>query len=77
MSLQESMENPFQNHEQPEQSELMTSLQWQEIDSSGVIIIDPDGWDRSNLNYSFNKELITKQEYEKRKSNSTCYVPST
>lgn len=34
-------------------------------------IIDPDGWNRTNYDYSFNKEKITREEFEKRLSFST------
>jgi len=29
-------------------------------------IFDPDGWDRTNYDYSFNKEKITRKEFENR-----------
>jgi len=29
-------------------------------------ILDPDGWDRSNLEYSWHKEKITWEEFQKR-----------
>ena len=29
-------------------------------------ILDPDGWDRTNYDYSFNEEKITRKEFEKR-----------
>lgn len=48
-----------------------TSKDWQELDSSNTIIMDPDGWDRSNYEYSFNQELITEEEYKHRKLMST------
>jgi len=34
-------------------------------------IFDPDGWDRTNFNYSFYKEKITKEEFVNRLSAST------
>ena len=37
-------------------------------------IIDPDGWDRTNLEYSFNEELITEEEFINRIGASTCYL---
>ncbi len=37
-----------------------------------ITILDPDGWDRSNYDYSFNKELITKEEFDRRLMWSTC-----
>ena len=30
------------------------------------IILDPDGWDRKNYEYSFNQEKITEQEFTRR-----------
>lgn len=54
--------------------EKKTSQQWyDEIPKDfGFIIYDPDGWDRSNYEYSFNEELITKEEFLKRVTSSTC-----
>lgn len=55
---------------------LKTSWAWNQED--GVTIMDPDGWDRANYEYSFNEELITKEEYEKRLNFSTCLrIPGT
>ncbi len=34
-------------------------------------VIDPDGWDRENFDFSFNKELITKEEFKTRLLSST------
>jgi len=34
-------------------------------------IIDPDGWDRKNYDYSFNIEKITRKEFEFRLLTST------
>jgi len=36
-----------------------------------IISIDPDGWDRNNYEYSFNEELITKDEFMNRIASST------
>lgn len=47
----------------------LPSSEW--IKQYGYIILDPDGWDRVNFDYSFNQELITKEEFEKRLSYST------
>ena len=46
---------------------------WYELVSipKGVEILDPDGWDRKNFNYSWYKECITEQEYEQRVAVST------
>lgn len=51
-----------------------TSEQWYELDLSGTVIYDPDGWDRKNYQFSFYEELITKEEYERRKMWSTCLI---
>lgn len=46
-----------------------TSSEW--IKEYDCKIIDPDGWDRTNYNYSFNKEKITRKEFELRLVKST------
>jgi calcineurin-like phosphoesterase family protein len=50
-----------------------TSQQWYaEIPRElGFVIYDPDGWDRKNYEFSFNQELITKEEFIKRTFGST------
>lgn len=52
--------------------ELKTSAQWAE--EKGVVVLDPDGWDRKNYHYSWNEEEITEAEFERRKSESTTLV---
>lgn len=47
---------------------------WEIYPNSELTIYDPDGWDRKNYHYSFYEELITKEEFEKRVSYSTCIV---
>lgn len=55
--------------------ELKTSFEWQNI--KGIVIMDPDGWDRNNLYYSFYEEKISEAEYDRRAAASTIsYVPS-
>lgn len=49
--------------------ELKTSEEWQE--NCLVKVIDPDGWDRMNYQYSWYEEKITKREFEKRLMVST------
>lgn len=49
--------------------ELKTSDEWNEL--CVVRIIDPDGWDRKNFEYSWYKEKITKEEFERRVMRST------
>lgn len=58
--------------------ERKTSKEWYESVPSqfNLKILDPDGWDRKNLIYSFNEELITKAEFLDRLSDSTisCHM---
>ena len=56
--------------------ELKTSQEWYESipKEYGFVIYDPDGWDRTNYQYSFHEELITKEEFKKRASGSTCIL---
>ena len=53
-----------------------SSNEWAKLafDSRGLVILDPDGWDRRNYEYSFHQELISEEEFENRllKSTSTC-----
>ena len=56
--------------------ETKTSKEWLESmpKEYKLIIIDPDGWDRTNrinYDYSFNREKITKNEFTKRLVAST------
>ena len=53
---------------------LKTSKEWYAIhreDKGNVIIMDPDSWDRTNYEYSFNEELITQMEFTIRLGMST------
>jgi hypothetical protein len=45
-----------------------TSQDW--MTEFGDMILDPDGWDRSNFDQSWN-ELITREEYISRRTQST------
>lgn len=36
-----------------------------------LVILDPDGWDRKNYEFSFNQKKITKEEFKLRLSKST------
>lgn len=56
-----------------------TSLDWyKEVRENcpTFVIYDPDGWDRTNYEYSFNQELITKEEFQKRLFSSTVLMGS-
>lgn len=45
-----------------------TSEQWlaQVPENWELRIVDADGWDRKNYDYSFNQELITRDEFMRR-----------
>lgn len=49
--------------------EKKVSSEW--IKEWHIKILDPDGWDRTNYDYSFNKEKITRLEFERRLCHST------
>jgi hypothetical protein len=48
------------------------SSEW--IKEYNVKILDPDGWDRTNYDYSFNKEEITRKGFERRLMFSTIQL---
>lgn len=54
--------------------EMKTSQEWQKLVKE-VAVLDPDGWDRSNYEYSWEQEEITIQEFFKRVAESTCIYP--
>jgi hypothetical protein len=51
-----------------------TSKDWyaEILQGLGFCLMDPDGWDRKNYEFSFNEELISKEEFVKRIMYSTC-----
>ena len=49
---------------------LKTSEEWQN-EFKEITILDPDGWDRKNFQYSWYEEKITKREFNKRMCSST------
>ena len=51
--------------------DLKTSKEWQELYPEPRVL-DPDGWDRQNFQYSWYEEKITLEEYNKRLITSTC-----
>ena len=55
-----------------EEKKEKTSFDWNKEDN--IIIINPDGWDRNNYEYSFSQELITKDEYDSRVLDSTIQI---
>jgi hypothetical protein len=58
--------------------ELKTSQQWHDILNEkypNFFVMDPDGWDRKNYQFSWHEELITRDEFEKRLVTSTVRMP--
>jgi hypothetical protein len=55
------------------QEELKTSYQWQ-LTYPDPVVMDPDGWDRKNYQYSWFEEKITLVEYNRRMLMSTCVI---
>lgn len=55
------------------EDEKKTSKEWYDSIPSkyGLKILDPDGWDRQNYQYSFYEERITKNEFKNRLFPST------
>lgn len=49
---------------------LRTSAEWQLLETE-LVLLDPDGWDRKNFQYSFYEEQITNAEFQRRLSYST------
>lgn len=47
-----------------------TSVEW--ADELKVLVIDPDGWDRTNFKEIWNNELISEEEFRKRLDKSTA-----
>lgn len=48
-----------------------TSEEWQK-QFNEIVVLNPDGWDRKNYDYSWYEEKITFTEYNRRRSQSTC-----
>lgn len=55
-------------------SEKKPSQEWQKLIKE-VVVLDPDGWDRCNYEYSWEQEEITLKEFFKRVADSTCSYP--
>ena len=51
-----------------------TSAEWQALIKEYIIVMDPDGWDRTpgGWDKSWNQEEITFEEFMKRVAVSTC-----
>ena len=50
---------------------LKTSAEWQKKFKDKIQILDPDGWDRQNFEYSWHEEKISLEEFKKRCMTST------
>lgn len=59
-------------------AELKSSEAWAE--ELGAEVMDPDGWDRSNFQFSWYEEKISHEEFDRRFSGSTVmggsYTPA-
>lgn len=54
---------------------LKTSQAWAK--ELKVAIMDPDGWDRTNFNFSYYQEMITDEEFDRRMSKSTVLMKAS
>lgn len=57
---------------------LKNSQEWHDILNAkypDFLVMDPDGWDRKNYQFSWHEELITRAEFEKRMGTSTLCMP--
>ena len=67
-----------ENHIPPvtETEKKMTSENWYEMKyrAQGILVLDPDGWDRKNYQYSWYEEKITDNEFNRRLGSSTIQM---
>jgi hypothetical protein len=59
----------------PTSPRLATSEEWQKECEAWLVVMDPDGWDRTHGQEAFDRswgERITKQEFASRTARSTC-----
>jgi hypothetical protein len=54
-----------------QKNEYKTSKEWQILHPE-IKVLDPDGWDRRNFQYSWYEETISFKEYQYRLMGSTC-----
>jgi hypothetical protein len=66
----------FHKCESVEVIETMSSEDWYQriYPKKEVDILDPDGWDRVNFDYSWKEEQISEYEFNRRVMASTCKV---
>jgi hypothetical protein len=50
-------------------NDLKTSEEWQKL--CNIQVLDPDGWDRKNYQFSWFEEKITREEFQNRFYGST------
>lgn len=50
---------------------LKTSYEWMLEEDADMIVLDYDGWDRSNFNFSYYEEKISEREFNQRLALST------
>ena len=57
--------------------DLKTSSEWYPLipQEFKFKLLDPDGWDRRNWDWSWNQEKITKDEFKMRLARSTISCP--
>jgi hypothetical protein len=65
-----TLENDGMPKSKIKEADVKTSVQWLR-EFKDLTILDPDGWDRLNWDYSFNEELITRGEFRYRANRST------
>jgi hypothetical protein len=51
----------------------LTSAEWQNIFPK-TQVLDPDGWDRQNYEFSWHEEKIDRNEYDRRLMQSTIRI---
>lgn len=56
------------------EGQVRTSAEWQKLVCPKTVIMDPDGWDRSDFEYSFYQEKISYQEFQNRLCSSTIQM---
>lgn len=54
-------------------TELKTSDEWQKLNPH-KIVLDPDGWNRANYQFSWYEEKISLEEYQRRVMYSTSII---
>ena len=58
---------------QEERTIKLTSAEWQNIFPK-TQVLDPDGWDRQNYEFSWHEEKIDRNEYDRRLMQSTIRI---